>query len=217
MSLPDTYKGLLGCRTEPMDIKLTELFMKLFMAEMDPAFEAAVMKEKEAGRLPDGAKILLGRLNWYGIRPNMALTLLITGICDSPGKVITWAFTLAMIAKKYNVPVLKISLLTNCFPDGFPVASEYERIWQEQKIGGGNQLDDGGNWPDFNWYDVWEDITVQEFATILRRDHRVVIEVLMQMGIVADPAFKMKTDHINQFRDLWKKKIQINPKKDKAA
>jgi hypothetical protein len=133
---------MLRKKTRPLNRDESEVFMKLCLA----------MPEKvkiEDADAPPAYKILKGRLEWAGFDQCMTTDLLLwcCFLCNSPGKVVMWAWQLAYLSKNvYNGPI-SMTQWTDEFPMGVPTDEVYRDTWELQKDGGANLLDRLKYWP----------------------------------------------------------------------
>lgn len=101
--------------------------------------------------------ILTSRLEAFktGFSPTLdidvAVKIFCALLCDSPGKVVMWAYTLNELFVKQGRKVTMEDWI-NEFPMGVPTEEEYQAMWELQKIkgptngGSDNMIDDFRNW-----------------------------------------------------------------------
>jgi len=120
-SLINTKKGLLSEET-----------MKMFII--------ISMMEKTKEPIPEEAigtflyQVLAKRLAYFKIPVNSHAICLIASMIDSPGKAVMWAYTLNEIYRIVAKEITIEDIVEHGFGDGFPIESEYKRIWDAQKI-----------------------------------------------------------------------------------
>jgi len=99
-----------------------------------------------------GYQIFTKRLEAAGTEVTLPLAMFLVSLCDSPGKVVLWAYTVQVIkvSREIEGRPVKMEDLAEVFPWGFPTEKGYEEAWEEQKKDGaphGNMVDDFRNWP----------------------------------------------------------------------
>jgi len=81
-------------------------------------------------------QVLVKRLEVCSPKSKFSIPLLafVSTICDRPGTIVMWAYTLHMMASQLAEPrMVKLEDLAKVFPMGFPTEEEYERVWDGQK------------------------------------------------------------------------------------
>ena len=137
------WNGLLDCKVEPMNEEMSKLFLQLSFTEMSvqsgKAKPDVVTGMDEHLKDSPGYQILKTRLEAFkknfsptldiGILPQVFCALM----CDRPGTVVMWAYTLNEIFVKSGQPVT-MAALANAFPWGFPTEDEMHKAWEAQKV-----------------------------------------------------------------------------------
>lgn len=135
----------------PMTPEESAMFFKMtmtpdFIATPDGIEEAL----GEQGMAIFAIAVMIKRLQNVKPLSNYSLNaiLFVTSLCDSPGKVVMWAYTLAEETRKGGV--CNMSALVDLFPHGFPTDAGYSQIWDAQKL---SREERGDGWND-NWLDT---------------------------------------------------------------
>ena len=121
----------------------TMVFLQLGLMEkhLDGAKEGHLDRElREASFL---YQVLVKRLEVFSPKSKFTIPLLsfISTICDRPGTIVMWAYTLHMMASTLPTPrTVTLEDLAKVFPMGFPTEKEYDRIWDGQKGPKGQNL-----------------------------------------------------------------------------
>ena len=145
------WQGLLDRDNKPMDESTTMMLMQCIMMEKD-GFKRGIDEEMDKNLEQSMAlKVFEKRLEAAGVECTLPLAMFLTSMCDNPAKVVMWAYTVNLIrvADGLSGPVT-IEDMTRHFAWGFPLDSEYSKIWDEQKKEGqplGNMVDNFENWP----------------------------------------------------------------------
>ena len=119
-------------KPQPMSKEDTEVFLQCGMIELQKPDLPTAVDDKS----PLGLQILQGRLEWAGIADKVSfpVKMFISCLCDRPGKVVMWAYTLAHILEK-NPGLAKVNMaaLAEEFPVGFPDDDVCHACWDAQK------------------------------------------------------------------------------------
>jgi hypothetical protein len=152
-----SYRGLISKDTQnlrQMTEKETTLFVTMLLAKKNGT-EGRV-NEALASQIEDHpfVKILSSRLGAVGIKLDPKLIFFITYLCDRPGAVVMWAFTIAKITQELGkVPEFEEVFGFDYFGMGLPTPKMLEDAWRDQKADGesetDNLLDVMDLWPRF--------------------------------------------------------------------
>jgi hypothetical protein len=125
--------------TAPMTKDQTDIFIRAFLQErhlnkqepfagvesLSQAFQAVVKDDF-------GMKLLISRLS-----PETKITftsmLFLLTLCDGPGHVVMWAYTLHRLSQKLGGKLITLSVLAEEWPVGFPTDAQYKACWFAQK------------------------------------------------------------------------------------
>lgn len=146
------WQGLLGMDSRPMHEDETGMLFQCMMMEQS-GFQKGQNAEIDKGLdTSRGFKILEKRLEAAGVEVTLPLMMFLTSLCDKPGMVVVWAYTLNVIRVTRNVegPV-GTSEFAHAFPMGIPTDDVYQAAWNEQKVNDDsptkNLVDNFKNWP----------------------------------------------------------------------
>lgn len=139
--------NLIGVKTREFTIPERTLFMQLSkLADMDhdpSTIEAESLKE-----IPIYG-IIEHRLRAGNCKMSPLVKLWLVALSEgNPGRAVLWAWTCSHMQMAGDAR--DILVWTASFPYGIPTDEEYERIWDAQKLGGLNQLDDPAMWLPFH-------------------------------------------------------------------
>jgi len=128
---PTNYRGLLGLSPDgvrPMTLDESKVLISLtMMTEEDAAPIEAELAEDI------GYQILNKRLEYYGVKVEVRAKLWVSSLCDRPGTVVMWAYTL-MLLSRVHTPVSLTDLTSpNTFGFGIPTEESYHARWDSQK------------------------------------------------------------------------------------
>jgi hypothetical protein len=91
-------------------------------------------------------KIGNNRLKLAGITASPAVHLMIAILANTPGKIVSWAYTLKCIARKHNIQHIGLTQFLDEFQNGWPSEETHRTVWEAQKIGGANGYDTMEAW-----------------------------------------------------------------------
>lgn len=118
---------------EPMSENLSKAFMVVTMAEMHngdvPSLEKSFIYQ-----------ILDKRAEFIGLKLNKYAKVLLALLADRPGTIVMYLYYL----KRYQMTIdsaITIGQIANIFPFGFPTEQALNKLWDSQKVQGGNLLD----------------------------------------------------------------------------
>lgn len=144
-------QSLLGCKTRRMTEDESKLLLHLLMLDMHKKGDAILKIDDDLREREVFVYLVLSkRLEGFNtISPKLevdtAVQIMCTMLCDTPGKAVIWAYTLNELFVKLGHEVAMDDWV-NEFPDGVPMEEEYQRVWEAQKSGGANMIDDFKNW-----------------------------------------------------------------------
>jgi len=126
-------KSLIDCSKNTQPQTLTEeqakLFMTLTLLEREDPDKVPLTAE-----LPFTFKVLDSRLKHHG-KDNVSFhcKLFLASLCNSPGKSVMWAYTLAHILELEGGAKVTMGVLSKYFPWGFPSEEAQMACWDDQK------------------------------------------------------------------------------------
>lgn len=126
--------SFLQVRNAPMDKITGQVFLALYIGEQ--AKQDVPTEIAETFQY----KVLEKRAKYVGLNINPHATAFIASICRSPGELVMYCYALKhwqMIHKE----LISIATISSIFPTGFPDSSDLEDLWDQQKVGVGNLLD----------------------------------------------------------------------------
>lgn len=130
------------------------------VSEMMKEFPCQVMKKRL-----DAAKAMVDDHLW----------VFVSMICNSPGKVVMWAYTLTLMYVRKESKLLFKDYLDQ-FGKGIPTDEALRRCWDTQKDADcplGNWLDDMDNWPKLAPADalhgIWADLPDDAINEVMKR------------------------------------------------
>jgi len=128
-------KDLTQVETEPMSMEDMQMFMMLtMMSQKDESLPAGVMEKDPC------ARIIKGRMPESDGVDDFVIAMASSLSGGSPGNCVMWAYTL------HSKSIKNMTDLTYAFPDGFPTMRGYHDMWDSQKEGGLNKLDQAETW-----------------------------------------------------------------------
>ena len=124
-------------------------FMILYVGERRYT-QPVMFGEQCAAADTDAGKIFLHRLSLNStVKLTEALALWLLSMCDRPGLVVAWAYTLARMQRLHVGEILNLSIWTKHFPIGVPTNQAMIDTWAAQKSDkGSNTLDTIEVWTD---------------------------------------------------------------------
>ena len=147
-------QGLSGCQVRPMTDDESRLLLTLICAARNGKDLPEMEKQLRDSRCMSYL-ILTSRLEAFkkGFSPTLdidvAVQIFCALLCDRPGKVVMWAYTLNEMFVKQGRKVTMEDWI-NEFPMGVPTEDEYSAMWELQKVKppakGDNMIDDFSNW-----------------------------------------------------------------------
>lgn len=146
-----TWPGLAGMEVRPMTEEESKVYISMYLAPDEKGEEL----HPELVQKIFCYAVLYKRLEVFGIADKVKKQLMffLAILCDSPGKAVMWAYTLAYMYAKGG-RVLDMTEFAYTFPMGVPTEESYRMAWEAQKshaTGGeapmGNWIDDFKNWP----------------------------------------------------------------------
>lgn len=149
-------QGLSGYKVRPMTEDESRLLLTLICAARNSKALEEMEKQLRETRCMSYL-ILTNRLEAFknGFSPTLdidvGVKIFCALLCDRPGKVVMWAYTLNELFVKQGRKVTMEDWI-NEFPMGVPTEEEYSAMWELQKIkkptrlGGDNMIDDFSNW-----------------------------------------------------------------------
>lgn len=119
----------------PMNREQTDLFIRCTVAEQ---VKSELFNEQVANECGPVGQILYHRLQLQGpVQITVGLAVFIMSLTGGvPGKIVMWGYTLNRMFKRKAESIgghLTIDDLAFCFPMGFPVEEEENRLWDAQK------------------------------------------------------------------------------------
>lgn len=145
------WQGLVDVDSRPMTEDETGMLVQCMMME-NQNFTKGQDKEIDTGLESSmGYKIFDKRLEVAGIEVTLPLAMFLVSLCDSPGNVVMWAYTVNVIRVARNIegPVT-VSDFAEAFPMGIPTDEGLQKAWEEQKVNDGsmtgNLVDNFENW-----------------------------------------------------------------------
>lgn len=152
--IDERYRCLLGAETRPMDEDETRTLTQLVLASCDASHDpvAAWQKMQEEPQAPLGLKIMAKRLEVWGVSFDPFLGMFVLCLCDRPGKIVLWCYTIGLMEKELGRPPTIEDFSMRFFPMGVPTEEEYSRIWDDQKETV-KDAEDGLEAPLGNWLD----------------------------------------------------------------
>ena len=130
MEFEDWVTKFMAVEREPMSKEISEIFLMTTMGEM---------ADKP---LPDEAKnefmykVISGRSASIGLSLTDWAKAFLMYLTQSPGSAVMYMYALRSKGKDFNM-----SKLANMFPAGFLTEESMELMWNDQKVEGGNLLD----------------------------------------------------------------------------
>ena len=145
-----TWTGLCDAKTRPLTEDESKFFINAMMASANHKGEMPA-EMLESLQKTFVFAVMEKRLEMCDAKVDPFLLAFVSSLCDSPGKAVLWAWTLAFIYVQIGsgAPV-EFAFWTTYFPTGVPTEEELRRIWDEQKAPGkplGNTVDDPDFWP----------------------------------------------------------------------
>ncbi len=139
----------------PMSNDECQLFMKAHMGEMHSPVIFDQTNQKNRPELAEAVKnseslgIFACRLH-PDTRLTVSLFLFISTLCDSPGKLVMWSYTLHRMHQQYK-RTLTFAEFSHEFPWGIPTEECYRVCWERQKgykrgLKYDNGLDQAAEW-----------------------------------------------------------------------
>jgi hypothetical protein len=150
-----SYRGLIPKDTQnlrQMTEKETTLFVTILLANgTEGRVNEALASQIEGHPF---VKIFSSRLEAVGIKLDQKLIFFIIYLCDRPGAVVMWAFTIAKITQELGkIPEFEEVFGFDYFGMGLPTPKMLEDAWRDQKADGefetDNLLDIMDLWPKF--------------------------------------------------------------------
>lgn len=121
-----------------------ELMLRIMMTpEMNDQFD-----EEMSVQLGFVGQVLYKRLVVCStVKVTKGVALLVAQLSEgNPGNIVMWTYTLHSMMKDGIKHMITMNDFVNVFPHGVPTEAGYHEIWDAQKNGGANMLDDKSNW-----------------------------------------------------------------------
>ena len=133
----DWCKNFGDSEVEPMDDKLSEIFIKMNMMEMDQEKSMDIILKLSGEFL---YQVIDKRSKHIGLNLNPYVITFLMFLSRSPGTAVMYIY---YIKSKYVAADIIVDMhgLTMLFPMGFPTEEELSKLWDMQKVGGNNMLD----------------------------------------------------------------------------
>lgn len=140
-------KSFLDCAVRPFNDEEGDNFITLCMGEQSIANVPVFNEHCKVGQT-DVGKILLQRLSLNSeVTISEPLALWILSLCDRPGLIVMWAYTLVRMQQRNPGKILNMTVWTHHFPSGLPTNQAMIDAWNGQKSDmGGNLLDTREVW-----------------------------------------------------------------------
>lgn len=78
------------------------------------------------------AEVMQKRLEFSGTNATFPCAIFVLTLCNKVSDVVLWSYTLNRMFKKFKKNIT-LQELANCFPCGFPIEEEVNKIWDAQK------------------------------------------------------------------------------------
>ena len=131
MKLKSYLDVIKGTQPVPLTKEGTEMYVTTAMMDMKNPNMTDVIDENA----PAALRIMEQRLKWAGIdgKVSFPCKLFFSYMCDRPGKVVMWAYTLAHILELNGGQKVTMMKIAEYFPMGFPHVDLEQACWRLQK------------------------------------------------------------------------------------
>lgn len=136
-----TPRSLIGATaTRPMSAAETQLLIKCTRIENTDRRDPLTVDATQMGFV---FQVMQKRAQAHGIKMTAGLMLWLATLSSSPGIVVLWLYTVHRMDKKGDVASL--TDWATAFPH-LPTEDAMREVWDAQKVGSGNMLDDPEVW-----------------------------------------------------------------------
>jgi len=142
----EDYQGLLGIDVRPMEEEeMKNLFIMMQIVGEHPDKIDEVFEENTAQM---AGQIAVKRLAYHATQYDKALLVFVLTLCESPGLVVLWCYTLHLMAAELGRAATINDFCTQFFPMGVPTEKALEAAWDAQK---GTECDNRLDSCDWSW------------------------------------------------------------------
>jgi len=139
MSINTQWKNwaieFISALTIPMDKQLTKVFMMCRLAESAKKDIGQELKEEFV------YKIIDKRAQFIGLTMTEPVKMMLCMLCNSPGTAVMYVYALRYFQVNAKLGPINTEDLAALFAYGFPSEAELSRLWDLQKNGASNLLD----------------------------------------------------------------------------
>lgn len=129
----DWTDKFLAAPTEPMSMRVTEIFLAMTLADQGrtPKEEESIAKALVADNAPMQFRIFKAHADRIGLKTTTALWGFIAATQPSPGNIVMYVHALRRYQQLNGERQLEMLDVANAFPEGFP--TNLEELWDAQK------------------------------------------------------------------------------------
>ncbi len=138
MTTPRISSLLDASAVVPMTEEQSDVFLRCCVAELSASKELHITPEFDAEHAHEAGPLALVFQRRLAVRAPWVRVGLFAGVLmvylanGSPSYAVLWAWTATRLYDRTK-KIVTVEALAEAFPDGFPTAEEYARIWYAQK------------------------------------------------------------------------------------